>query len=157
MGILWAQDVRNKIITRLTDGTAGINAQLTAINTARSTNTELPIYIAPEADEGMFPSIYIDLGDSVINEVRASVENLWEVIETQVSAIVKRTNSEDARQDGENYLEAIIKCLQNYEYRDQDGTFYIIASGMIRADLDTSQEQTTRGVSVIFSVHRNKF
>lgn len=156
-GVLLATDVRKLIIDRLTDATYGVNNILTTIDTERSTSTPSAISIDPPSDEGNYPSIYVDFGDSDIEEnLGADLVVMREVIQLQVMAILKHGDVYVIRSWGENYIEAILRSLQNYVYENTSGNFACLAIKCIRADLDTEQEQTTRGVAVVFNVHRNK-
>jgi len=95
MGILWPQDVRTKIVTQLNDGTNGIVAQLTAIDTTRGTVTDPPKYIDPVSNDGNFPSVYVDLGDSTILTPHGTTYALArETLELQVSVIMKHSKND---------------------------------------------------------------
>ena len=158
MGILWPQDVRTKIVTQLNDGTNGIVAQLTAIDTTRGTVTDPPKYIDPVSNDGNFPSVYVDLGDSTILTPHGTTYALArETLELQVSVIMKHSKNDILRQSLENYFEAIMRCLQNFDYQASDGAFFMVANKVSRADLDIQVKETTKGLAVIFEVHRNEF
>lgn len=158
MSTLWPQDIRAAVITRMQDGIYGINAQLTAIDTKRGTTTAQPLQYDPVIDNGQFPSVFVDLGDADIPPIRGmKAKSIQAIMDLHITVLLKDSNYTQIKQHGENYIEAIEECLQDYGIMDSTGMFYMVAFKEIRADLDTQEGQTIRGIGVIFKVHRNKY
>lgn len=153
----WAKDVRNLILTRLQDATNGINALLTTIDTERSESTPQAVTITYGENVSQFPAVYIDLGDSEIESVRGmSYQVMPEVFALQITAEVPGSDLASAKDYAENYIEAIIRSLQNYEVLTGDGeNFVCLASNCVRELLGNQGGQVMRRVGVEFNVIRN--
>ena len=154
---MWfARDIKSKIITRLQDSTYGISNLITTINTERSETTGVPLQVNAEKDEGQYPLVFCDLGDSSINPViGAGIESFDEAFNLEITATLKDNNITKLKNDCENYIEAIMRCLQGWKEQTNDGCYICQASGIIRADIDTDADMTVRAVTVNFIVYNN--
>jgi hypothetical protein len=153
----YAKDVRNQILTRLEDVTNGINALLTTIDTERSETTPQAELITYGENQSQFPAVYIDLADSNIESVRGmDVTVMPEVFECQITAEIPGSDLASAKDYAENYIEAILRSLQNYEVLNGDGeNFVCLASSVVRELLGNQGGQVMRRVGVEFQVVRN--
>jgi hypothetical protein len=154
---MWfARDVKSKIITRLQDSTYGISNLITTINTERSETTEVPLQVDAESDNGQYPLVFCDLGDSTINPVVGSgVESFDETFNLEITATLKGNNITKLKNDCENYIEAIMRCLQGWKEQSNDGGYICEANAVIRADIDTVSDMTVRAITVNFVVYNN--
>lgn len=152
-GALMYQDVREKIVTQLQTNLA---TMLGTIDTERSTSTPVPLSYDPPSNEGNYPTLFVELGETAIEENQASIEVMRDVTELRIMVMLKHGDTYILRQWGENYIEAILRIMQNYVYEQNDGNFATIATKVIREDLDQEQEQTIRGAAVIMNVYRNQ-
>lgn len=153
----YARDVKDKIITRLNDATYGIAAQISTINSERGETTDLPLQIDAESDSGQYPLVFVDLGDSVIaNVVGSGPYTFYENFGLEVTVVMIGNNIPKLKYDCENYIEAIIKCLQGWKEQDGTGSYICEATGIQRADIDTMQDQTKRAITVAFTVFSNQ-
>lgn len=153
----YARDIKDKIITRLTDTTYGIEALISTINNERGESTSVPYQIGGDADTGQYPLIFVDLGDSTITNIVGSNSNsITENFNLEITAVLLDNNIDKLKYDCENYIEAIIRCLQGWNEQSNKGDYICQASGIQRADIDTMQDQTKRAVTVIFTVYNNQ-
>ena len=153
----YARDIKSKIITRLKDNTYGISAYITIINTERSETTETPLQVNAEKDEGQYPTVFIDLGDSSINpEVGTGIENTIETFNLEITALLQGNDITKLKNDCENYIEAILRSLQGYKEEANNGSYICQAASIQREDIDTIQDQTLRAVTVTFNIFSNQ-
>lgn len=153
----YGRDIKDKIIARLNDANYGLEALISTINSERGESTSAPFNIGGEADIGQYPIVFVDLGDSTVTNVIGSNSNsITENFNLEITAVLLDNNIEKLKYDCENYIEAIIRCLQGYNEQSNQGNYICQASGIQRADIDTMQDQTKRAVSVIFTVYGNQ-
>lgn len=155
---MWmARDIKSKILTRLADSTYGIGAYITSINATRSETTAQPLQLDAEADNGNYPQVFVDLGDSVIPPAKGMDFNeMTEDFQLEVTAVLKDSVPSKLKNDTENYIEAILKSLQAYSSQDGTGSYICQANSIQRADIDTVQNMTTRAATVTFTVYANQ-
>ena len=155
---MWfARDVKSKILTRLADTTYGINALITTINTERSETTVSPFQVNAEKDEGQYPLVFVDLGDSTItNAIGTEYNEMAENFNLEITALLMDSNITKLKNDCENYIEAIIRSIQGWKEQTNNGSYICAANSIQRADIDTIQDQTKRAVTVIFTVYNNQ-
>jgi hypothetical protein len=153
----WARDIRDKIITRLTDATYGVSALITTINTERSETTETPLQVNAEKDDGQYPLVFIDLGDSTVENVKgADSETMLETFNLEVTAFLMGNNITKLKNDTENYIEAICRSLEGFYEQSGTSSYICQLSGIQRMDIDTTADQTKRVAALLFSVYRNQ-
>ena len=155
---MWmARDIKSSIITQMNSSTYGISAYITAINSTRGDTTALPMQLGVDADSGQYPQVYVDLGDSSIPPVKGmSYDDLIEDFQLEVTAILKDSQVTKLKNDTENYIQAILQCLEGYSSQTGIGSYICEANSILRADIDTVQDQTVRAATVVFTVYSNQ-
>jgi len=155
---MWfARDIKSKILTRLADNTNGLSALITTVNSERTETTALPFRVNAEKDEGQYPAVFVDLGDSIIgNAIGTEYNEMAENFNLEITALLMGSEITKLKNDCENYIEAILRCLEGYKEQDNYGSYICEANTIQRADIDTIQDQTKRVVTVVFTIYSNQ-
>lgn len=162
MGIMFAEDIRSQIVTQMTDVTSGIDAQLTAMNSSRSETTPLTSIIDSPYDQGVSWQIFLDIKDSQIETNLGAGNNPYnisamrEVYDMTISTIVKDMDIPTMRLQTERYIEAILRCLQNFKHQDIDGDYFLLGKRTFRTVNDQHLNTAEWEGGVDFEIHKNK-
>jgi hypothetical protein len=153
----WARDIKSKIVTRMTDTTYGINALITTINTERSETTETAYQINAEQDEGQYPLVFIDLGDSVVSEaIGTEYQTMIETFNLEITIFLMGSNITKLKNDTENYIEAVCRCLEGYNEQSGENSYICEINAIQRMDIDTIDDRTLRTAAINMLVYRNQ-
>ncbi len=153
----YARDIKTNIITLLQSTSAGIEYYINTINTERGETTAVPFQVSEGADVGQYPTVYVDLGDSVITPTVGTDENtMLENFTLEVTAELMGSNTTKLKNDVENYVEAIFRTLQGYSSQTNKGSYICEANSVLRADIDTIEDKTKRVATVAFTVYSNQ-
>lgn len=150
MSEIYPQDITLAIETRLKDNTNGVAAQINTINTNRSQSTPV---IEDEAInsydiENYNPVIYIDYESSDIGDYLGG-GNIRKTCKITVECIITTADLGNIKKYASNYIEAITKCLHDYDTGDITAIF---AESDIIDNLDMQELQKTKVVGVRFNV-----
>lgn len=156
MSEIWPQDVESAILTRLKDGTYGLRAQLTTINTSRSQSTPLidnDNIASEETDQN--PMVIIDYEDSSIDDYFVGDDNFNSLRKDcilTVTAFITDNHLENLKKWASNYVEATTKCLHKYDIGNITSVF---ATDDIITDLYSKEYETTKIGGVRFIIKIN--
>jgi hypothetical protein len=153
MSEIFPQDIEDAVLTRLKDGTNGLRALLTTINTTRSQSTPLVINdnITTEMSD-QNPDVIVDYEESTINDYFVGADDfdsLRKSCTLTVSAYITSSKLDDLKNWISNYVEAITKCLHKYSTGNITAIF---ASEDIIADLYKDEVETTKVGGVRFNI-----
>jgi hypothetical protein len=145
-------DVRDKIITMLNDVTTGFNVLIGTINTERTHTAPLAEHIGYDWGQNDSYLIRVEMGKSEIQYSEAPLNlqltNLPEVFPVIVTGFL-RTNDTSLQNWTEDWIEAIIRCLHNY---NDNNISWIAYTGADRVDLYGENDETAKMVPVEFEV-----
>jgi len=146
------RDVRDQIVTLLTNSFV---TTLATIDSERTSTTPAPIYIGYGWTDNQFPALFVDLGNSSIQQENSDLTNDYtqtvELYTVEVTCVI--TDAIDLLYNYiENYIEGIIRVLHNYH--DTNIT-WVSAVETKREDLYLRENQTMKIGTVAFEVRVN--
>lgn len=146
----FAIDIRDKIISLLTDGTTGLNARIDTINTERTHTTPHALTIGYEWGQNQYQLIRVEVLKSEILYNEASLDlgltSLPEAFSVNVAGFIK-SNDKAIINWVEDWIEAAVRCLHGYN--DNDIT-WIAYTGSSRTDLYNDRAETAKLIDINF-------
>ena len=151
-----AQDVRDQAVTLLGDSSSGFNATLTTIDTERSQTTPQANQVTYKWGQFQYPFLFVDVQESeaVYDETTPISLNYTVLPETYSLIVVGfiKASNDLIYNWTENYIEAIIRVLHNYNSENISWIAYIKTE---RAEIYKNENEVIKTFAVEFEARVN--